>query len=67
MEFEISGDFIKLDSLLKACNVVSSGGEAKILIREGEFFVNGETETRRGRKIYRGDTVSGCDSEIKVV
>ena len=48
MEFEISGDFIKLDSLLKACNVVSSGGEAKILIREGEFFVNGEKETRRG-------------------
>ena len=64
MEFEISGDFIKLDSLLKACNVVSSGGEAKNLIREGEFFVNGETETRRGRKIYRGAAMKFLAEQI---
>lgn len=67
MEFKISGDFIKFDSLLKACNIVSSGGEAKILIQNGEFSVNGETETRRGRKLYKGDTVSGCGEEITVM
>jgi len=48
---------IKLDSFLKAVNAVSSGGEAKLLITGGEVKVNGETELRRGRKLYPGDRV----------
>ena len=57
MEFKIDGEFIKLDSLLKAANIVSSGGEAKMLILNGEILVNGEVETRRGKKIRQGDEI----------
>lgn len=53
----IETDHIKLDSFLKAINAVGSGGEAKLLIQEGMVKVNGETELRRGRKLYRGDRV----------
>jgi len=54
---KIDTEYIKLDSFLKAENLASSGGEAKILISEGLVRVNGECETRRGRKLYRGDKV----------
>lgn len=53
----ITTAFIKLDSLLKAEDAVSSGGEAKVMIADGQVSVNGETEFRRGRKIYPGDVV----------
>lgn len=58
MSFEITSDYIKLDSFLKAVNLVASGGEAKLLIGDGLVNVNGEIELRRGRKLYPGDTVS---------
>ena len=53
----IETEFIKLDSLLKLANVVGSGGEAKIIIQEGEVKVNGEVCTMRGKKIRPGDIV----------
>lgn len=55
---QISTPFIKLDSFLKAENMVASGGEAKIVIAEGLVTVNGEVELRRGRKLYPGDRVT---------
>lgn len=54
---QISTPYIKLDSLLKAENAVSSGGEAKAMISEGYISVNGEVEFRRGRKLYPGDRI----------
>ena len=54
---KIDGDHIKLDSFLKAVDAVSSGGEAKIVILDGQVRVNGETELRRGRKLRPGDRV----------
>ena len=54
---EITTEFIKLDSFLKAINEAGSGGEAKILIADGQVFVNGEVELRRGRKLRPGDRV----------
>jgi ribosome-associated protein len=51
---KIDTEYIKLDSFLKAVSAVSSGGEAKIIITEGLVRVNGEIETRRGRKLYPG-------------
>ena len=51
-------EFIKLDQFLKLADVVGSGGEAKQLIRSGAVLVNGEEETRRGRKLRDGDTVT---------
>ena len=53
----ISDDFIKLGQLLKLANMVSSGVEAKIVIQNGEVKVNGEIDTRRGKKIYPNDVV----------
>ena len=52
----ITTEFIKLQDLLKFANVVSTGGEAKIIIQEGEVKVNGEVCTMRGKKMYPGDT-----------
>jgi ribosome-associated protein len=66
LHFEISTDYIKLDSLLKAVNAVGSGGEAKIVIIDGLVVVNGETERRRGRKLYPGDRVTLGEHEFVV-
>jgi ribosome-associated protein len=66
MIFGITTDYIKLDSFLKGVNVVGSGGEAKIIIAEGQVRVNGETETRRGRKLYPGDCVALGGHEFSV-
>jgi len=62
----IDTDYIKLDSFLKLANLVMSGGEAKIVIQEGQVKVNGEVENRRGRKLYPGDTiaVTGCSTFV---
>jgi ribosome-associated protein len=54
---KIDTEYIKLDSFLKAVNIVGSGGEAKVAIQEGLVQVNGELEVRRGRKLRPGDTV----------
>ena len=59
-------EFIKLGQALKAAGVVDSGVEAKEVIVEGLVFVNGETETRRGRKLYEGDVVSFENQTIKI-
>ena len=64
---EITGEFIKLDALLKFANMVSSGGEAKIRIAEEEVLVNGEVCTMRGKKIRSGDTVELDGDVVEVV
>ncbi len=63
---KIDTEYIKLDSYLKAENLASSGGEAKFLISEGLILVNGERETRRGRKLYPGDKVELDGKEYTV-
>lgn len=55
---KIDTEFIKLDSFLKLTNLCESGGLAKTLIQEGAVMVNGEVETRRGKKLYKGDKIS---------
>jgi ribosome-associated protein len=52
-----SMDYIKLDQFLKQMQAVSTGGQAKLIIQDGEVSVNGEVETRRGRKLVTGDRV----------
>ena len=56
-QINIDSDFIRLDSLLKLCNAVMTGGHAKIVIQESEVKVNGEICTARGKKIRSGDIV----------
>ena len=56
MQITIHDNFIKLGQALKLSGLVSEGVEAKHIIQNGEVAVNGETETRRGRKLIPGDT-----------
>ena len=62
----ITGEFIKLDALLKFAALVASGGEAKRVVADGLVAVNGETCLMRGKKIRPGDRVSFCGAELQV-
>ena len=55
-----------LGQALKVANLVGSGGEAKVLIQAGEILVNGKVETRRGRKLEKGDVVEVEDERLEV-
>ena len=66
-EIKIDTEFIKVDALLKFANLVSSGGEAKIRIAEGEVLVNGASCTMRGKKLRPGDTVELDGETIQIV
>lgn len=66
-EFELNGDYIKLDQLLKAADIASSGGEAKILILSEMVKVNGVLARERGKKIRKGDIVEFEGEKVKVI
>ncbi|WP_010074410.1 S4 domain-containing protein YaaA [Clostridium cellulovorans] len=66
-EIVIETEFIKLDSFMKLAAIVSSGSEAKMIIKSQEVTVNGEIEERRGKKLYKGDVVEFNGESYKVV
>ena len=53
----ITTEYIKLQDLLKLAAAAATGGEAKLLVQEGEVLVNGEVCTMRGKKLRPGDVV----------
>ncbi|MBQ9644530.1 MAG: RNA-binding S4 domain-containing protein [Lachnospiraceae bacterium] len=55
MEITIRDEFIKLGQAMKLAGLAQTGSEAKIMIEDGLVSVNGETELRRGRKLFDGD------------
>jgi ribosome-associated protein len=61
-------NYIKLDSFLKWQNLVDTGGQAKLMIQDGQIRVNNKVETRRGRKLVDGDkvTVGGRTVVVKL-
>lgn len=59
-------EFIKLGQALKAAGYVDSGVEAKEVIQDGLVTVNGQVDTRRGRKVYEGDLVEFDGLQIKI-
>lgn len=63
---KIKTEFIKLDALLKFASMVGSGGEAKMLIQDGQILVNDEVCTMRGKKIRSGDKVTFGDKEVVI-
>lgn len=67
MEITIRDEFIKLGQALKLAGVVEDGVEAKYAIQDGLVQVNGEVDTRRGRKVYEGDVITFENQEIVVV
>lgn len=62
----ITTEFIKLQDLLKFATLVSSGGEAKLVIAGGAVTVNGEACTQRGKKLRPGDVVRYGGEELTV-
>lgn len=62
-----SEEFIRLGQALKKAGLTGSGSDAKTLILNGEVSVNGETEQRRGRKLYPGDTVTFEKETFQIV
>lgn len=56
-EVKIETDYIKLDQFLKYIGEAESGFHAKLIIKDEEVLVNGQIETRRGRKLRSGDVV----------
>jgi Uncharacterized conserved protein len=65
-EITIKDEFIKLGQAMKLAGLVSSGVEAKEVIQNGEVKVNGEIDTRRGKKLYPGDNFSYKGEEVYV-
>ena len=62
----IQTEFIKLQDLLKFADLVSTGGEAKIVVQEGEVKVDGEVCTMRGKKIRPGNVVEFSGETLTV-
>ena len=63
IDVPIRDDMIRLGQFLKLAGVVEDGGEARELIERGEVTVNDAVETRRGRQLQLGDTVTVLLSE----
>ncbi|MGB7603976.1 MAG: RNA-binding S4 domain-containing protein [Lutisporaceae bacterium] len=66
-EIIINSEFIKLDQFLKYAEIVSTGGEAKNLIMDGEVKINNTVEFARGKKIHVGDIIEFQKKQYKVV
>ena len=66
VQITIRKEPIRLSQFLKLANVVQDGLEAKIRILEEEILVNGDIETRRGRKLYNQDRVQFEDTIFQV-
>jgi ribosome-associated protein len=67
IEFKVTGDYIPMIQLLKATNLVSTGGEAQIVVDEGEVTYNGEIDYRKRLKVKKGDIVEFRGNKIKVI
>ena len=65
-DFALRGDHITLAALLKASGLAGSGGEAKLLATGGTVRVNGQPESRRGRKLRAGDEVALGDTRLRL-
>ena len=63
VQFALKGEYITLDALMKAAG---TGGEAKVRIQGGEVKVNGEVETRRGRKLRGGEMVECNGTAVRI-
>ena len=65
--FELRGEFITLDRLLKATGLASSGGGAKSMVAEGKIQVDGRDEMRKTAKLRAGQVVSLAGARIRLL
>ena len=67
LKFTLTGEYIPLIQLLKATNLVQTGGEAQMVVSDGEVKCNGEVDFRKRLKVKRGDIVEYRGQKIEVV
>ena len=67
IEIKIKDDFIKLGQAMKLAGAVGSGVDAKFIIQDGQVKVNGETETRRGKKLVDGDIFTYENEDYRII
>lgn len=67
IEIKLRDEYIKLGQALKAAGIAESGVDAKLMIQDGEAFLNGAVEYQRGKKLYDGDEVVCQDTLIKII
>ncbi|MCQ2497173.1 MAG: RNA-binding S4 domain-containing protein [Lachnospiraceae bacterium] len=67
MEITIRDEFIKLGQAMKLAGLVDTGVDAKIVIEEGKVTVNGAVDTRRGKKLYNGDSFTFNGQTVTVI
>ena len=66
-DIKLKDEYIKLGQALKAAGLVSSGVEAKMVIQDGLVKVDGEVETRRGKKHFDGAVIEYDGSQVRIV
>lgn len=67
IDFELRGEFITLDRLLKATGLAGSGGQAKALVAEGKVQVDGQDELRKTAKLRAGQVVALTGVRIRLL
>lgn len=67
IEFVLEGDFIPLIQLLKATDLVSSGGEAQMVVTDGLVKYNHAVDYRKRLKVRKGDIIEFNGQTIKVI
>jgi ribosome-associated protein len=66
VSFELSGEFVELNQLLKLVGLCDSGGAGKMMVAGGTVKVDGKKELRKTAKIRAGQKVSVGDVQISV-
>jgi ribosome-associated protein len=66
IDFDLRGEHITLDALLKATGLAPSGGSAKMMVAEGKVQVDGRDELRKTCKIRAGQVVSVAGARVRV-
>ncbi len=67
IEFQLRGEYIELDKLLKATGLADSGGQARMMITEGLVTVDGQPESRKTAKMRAGQRVGVQGQHILIV
>ncbi|MFT3756899.1 MAG: RNA-binding S4 domain-containing protein [Pseudoxanthomonas sp.] len=67
LDFDLDGEFVELNQLLKLVGIAGSGGEGKQIVASGAVRVDGELELRKTAKIRAGQVVEVGDCRIRLV
>ena len=66
-EFKLTSEYIELIKLLKLLRIAETGGHAKIIVEDGDVFLNGNQEFRKRAKLRTGDKIEVYGEEISII